>query len=249
MLWEDVTLPMMREYLDRRTVKQKPGDKSPPKQAKTQGNREMSVFSIVWGKARLWGMTNLPWPASGVKNWKNEENARNFEVTDSLFDAVYREADQMLRDCMDISTATGMRLTDCRTVAVPEDDILHLKASKTGKSADFDMSLSGVLPDLVARRRTYSACHKYLLSTPDGFPVSVRTLRTAYDNAREAAALNPENKRIAAELRKMFLRDMRKRASNLAADDEIASKLLQHSSVALTNKHYRNKVARLSPVR
>lgn len=249
MLWDEVTLPQMREYLDRRTVKQKSGDKSPPRQAKTQGNREMSVFSIVWSKARLWGMTRLPWPAAGMKNWKNQENARHFEVTDTLFEAVYEEANQMLRDCMDISTATGMRLTDCRTVALPADNILRLKASKTGKSADFDMSLSNVLPELVARRRAYPACHTYLLSTPDGFPVSVSMLRTAYENAREAAALNPSNLAIAEDLQQMYLRDMRKRASDLAMDDEAASKLLQHSSVAITNKHYRKKVSRISPVR
>jgi hypothetical protein len=42
---------------------------------------------------------------------------------------------------------------------------------------------------------------------------------------------------------------MRKRASDLADDSEGASKLLQHSSVALTEKHYRGKVSQLKPVR
>ena len=249
MTWDEVTLPILREYLDRRMVKQKKGDKSPPKQAKTQGNREMSVFCIVWGKARLWGMTEKPWPAAGVKNWKNEEHARQFDVTDQLFNAVYAVADQMLRDCMDVATATGMRLTDCRTVLLPSGDTLRLKASKTGKAADFDLTLSHVLPDLVERRRSIPASHLMLLSTPDGFPVTASMLRTAWDNARAAAASKPENKLLAAQLKKMYLRDMRKRASDLAADSEGASKLLQHSSVALTEKHYRGKVAQLKPVR
>lgn len=30
-------------------------------------------------------------------------------VFDELFEAVYNEGDQLLRDCMDLSTATGMR--------------------------------------------------------------------------------------------------------------------------------------------
>ena len=44
--------------------------------AKTQANREMSVLSIVWGCARKWGITALPWPAAGVKGWKNSESPR-----------------------------------------------------------------------------------------------------------------------------------------------------------------------------
>ncbi len=236
MVWEDIDLPTLREYLKRRT-------------AKVQANRELAVLSIVWNYGKMEGMHRLPWPAAGVKNWKNEEQPRAFEVTDALFEAIYREADQMLRDCMDISTATGMRLTDCRTVVLPQGDTLRLKASKTGKAADFDLTLSQVLPDLVTRRRALPAAHLMLLSTPDGFPVSARMLRTAYDRARAKAIERPENRLIKLQLQQMFLRDMRKRASDLAGDDEQAAKLLQHSSVATTNRHYRAKVAQLKPVR
>lgn len=236
MVWDEITLPLLREYLDRR-------------KAKTQGNREMSLLSIIWSKALMWGMTRLPWPAAGVKNWKNEEAARKFDVTDALFAAVYAEAGQMLRDCMDIATATGMRLTDVRTVLMPAGDTLRLKASKTGKNADFDLTMSSVLPDLVSRRRTLCASHLMLLSTEDGFPVTASMLRTAWDNARAAAAKLPANKTIKTQLQAMYLRDMRKRASDLADDVNVASNLLQHSSVAVTEKHYRGKVAQLKPVR
>jgi hypothetical protein len=47
----------------------------------------------------------------------------------------------------------------------------------------------------------------------------------------------------------MYLRDMRKRASDLADSDESASKLLQHSSVELTRRHYRTKATKLKVVR
>ena len=39
----------------------------------------------------------------------------------------------------------------------------------------------------------------------------------------------------------MYLRDMRSRAADLAGDIDEASKLLQHSSKALTRKHCRTK--------
>jgi hypothetical protein len=62
------------------------------------------------------------------------------EVTDEMFDAVYAQGDQLLRDAMDLASATGMRITDVRNAAAPGDSILRLKASKTGKRMDFDVS-------------------------------------------------------------------------------------------------------------
>jgi hypothetical protein len=72
-------------------------------------------------------------------------------------------------------------------------------------------------------------------------------LRDRWDEAREKAALaHPE---LADELRAMYLRDMRKRASDLAGSDQEASELLQQSSVALTKRHYRTRATKLRPVR
>lgn len=234
MTWDEVDLPVLRQYLAVR-------------KGKTQANRELSVLSIIWSHARMWGMTRLPWPAAGVKNWKNKEQARAFEVTDELFGAVYAVADPMLRDCLDIATATGMRLTDCRTVRLPVGDVLRLKASKTGKQADIDVSVSQVLPGVLARRRAVQADHVMLLTMPDGSPVTASNLRGAWDRARKLAAI--AHPAMASAIRAMYLRDMRKRASDLADDDESASRLLQHSSVALTNKHYRAAVTKLKAVR
>ena len=234
MTWDEVDLPVLRQYLA-------------VSKGKVQANRELSVLSIIWSHARMWGMTRAQWPAAGVKNWKNKEAPRAFEVTDELFAAVYGVADPMLRDCMDIATATGMRLTDCRTVRLPVGDVLRLKASKTGKQADIDVSVSQVLPGVLVRRRAVQADHVMLLTMPDGSPVTASNLRGAWDRARKlAAAAHPK---LAGQIKAMYLRDMRKRASDLAEDDEGASRLLQHSSVALTNKHYRAKVAQLKPVR
>jgi hypothetical protein len=232
MAWHEVTLPMLRQYLDKRS-------------AKTQGNREMSVLSIVWGRARLWGMTELHWPAAGVKDWKNQEKAREFEVTDALFNAVYQFGDQVLKDCMDIATTTGMRLTDARTVRMPVDGKLRFKAGKTGKWAYFDVSESETLKDLIQRRGNADCVT--LLTTHTGRTVSYSMLRTRYDDARiKAAKAYPQ---LADDIKAMFLRDTRKRAADLADDMESASKLLQHSSVKLTEVHYRTKATKLKAVR
>lgn len=232
--WHEVTLPDLRAYLDKRT-------------AKTQGNRELSVLSIVWGKARVWGMTTMPWPAAGVKDWKNVEKARAFEVTDQLFAAVYSKADRVLRDAMDIATATGMRLTDVRTVAMPADGRLRFRAGKTSKAAYFVVAESPVLSALVRRREEMGAPSTTLLVTERGLPVSARRLRERYDEARVLAA--EAFPQLAEQINAMYLRDMRKRAADLADDVKEAASLLQHSSTALTEKHYRGVGTKLKAVR
>lgn len=230
--WHDITLPAMRQYLKLRT-------------AKTQGNREMSVLSIVWSFAKMEGLTDLPWPAAGVKNWKNEESEREFEVTDELFNAVYESADQILKDCMDIATTTGMRLTDARTVRMPVDGKLRFRSSKKGKYAFFEVAESPVLSALITRRGNADCVT--LLATPTGRTVSYGMLRDRYDAARKKAAeAHPE---LAEQIRAMYLRDTRKRAADLAEDMDAASALLQHSSKALTAKHYRTKATKLKAVR
>jgi hypothetical protein len=236
--WDQIDFPVLKQYLKKRT-------------AKTQANREMSLLQIVWNWARGEGLTALHWPAAGMERsrWKNAESARQFEVTDELFAAVYEQADQVLRDCMDLSTATGMRLTDCRTVVLPRDDILRLKANKTGKKGDFDISLSAVLPDLLTRRRAIQADHLMLLSTPGGHKVSPTMLRDRYEAARDAAAKKAQEAGqtgLHDAIRAMYLRDMRKRAADLS-DDPTA--LLQHGDKRTTEKHYLTRATRLKPAR
>lgn len=239
--WDSVTLPHLKAYLDRRS-------------AKTIGNREMALLSIVWNYARLKGFTALPWPAAGMERsgWKNKENARTFEVTDALFDAVYAKADPLLRACMDIATATGLRLTDVRTIAMPNNGLLRFQANKTAKPAYFEVASSPILSAVLARRQAIKADHVMFLSAENGRPVTASMLRGRYDKARIAAAEEAEKAGetdLAASIRAMFLRDMRKRASDMAGTVEEASKLLQHSSVEVTKKHYRTKPLRLQAVR
>jgi hypothetical protein len=259
MAWSEVTLPMIKRYLTERLNR-----KDKTQKAGTTANREISVFQIVWNWARLHGpegsnhpYTTLPWPAAGMtrSKWKNKEGARRFRVTNLLFDAVYAQAEPMLRDCMDLSTATGMRLTDCRTIELPPDNILHLEANKTGKDADFDLSLSEVLPEMLKRRRALREAsdgidHVRLLTMPDGTEVTESKLRGAYDRARAKAAAKARaggHEEFASLVEAMWLRDMRKYAANLAGSLSEASELLQHSSEAVTAKHYRQVT--LKPVR
>lgn len=236
MAWEEVTLPLLREYLDRRS-------------AKTQGNRELSLLSIVWGKARIWGMTRLPWPAAGVKDWKNPEHGRLIEIDTSMFDAVYAQADRVLKDCMDLATATAMRITDARKLTLPRDGYLYLRANKTAKAAGFEVAASPVLQDVVERRKRIKSTSMMMLVDDKGRSITYSMLRGRWVKARAQAAKGTKDPELAERIRGMFLRDMRKRAADLAPTLDDASRLLQHSSKRITAEHYRTRGDRLKSVR
>ena len=235
MAWDEITMQVLYAYIAKRS-------------AKTSANREMSTLALVWQSARKWGMTDTIYPALGLKDWKNKEKPRNVEVTDAMFAAVYEQADRVLRDAMDIATATGMRITDVRTIRMPEKGVLRFKASKTGKMAEFEVAQSPVLSALVARREAMKAHCVMLLCTDKGRQVSDYMLSERRWNAakQKAIAAHPELKE---SLSGLYLRDMRKRAANLADSVEDAAKLLQHSSTKTTSDHYYQKPVKLRAVR
>lgn len=221
--WDQVKLPMLKQYLKKRT-------------AKTQGNREMSVLSIIWNWARGEGLTELHHPAAGMERskWKNKEKARTFDVTDEIFDAIYRHAEPHLKDAMDLATATGMRVKDAVSLLITDHrgDTLKMKAGKTGKEAEYDLTQSAILPALIARRKAHKALHFGMLTKDSGAQVTLKMLQGAFNRARAKAIEECPAAKGA------ILRDMRKRASRLSGSVEAASKLLQHSSQAVTNRHY-----------
>jgi hypothetical protein len=201
--WETVDLPALKKFLKLR-------------KGKTQANRNLDAFQVIWNFARLEGLTKLPWPAAGMERsgWKNKEKPREMEVTDAMFSAIYAEADQLLRDAMDLASATGMRVTDVRTVPLPSGDVLRLKSSKKGKKSDFIISESPVLIDLLARRKANKAAeHLMFLAGPFKPPVTYWRLNERYTKARDAAAKkarDAKNEELAQAIESMFLRDCRR---------------------------------------
>lgn len=229
--WDGVEIDALTKYLEKRS-------------AKTRANRELAVLSIIWNHARLWGMTRLHWPAAGLERsrWKNKEHAREIEIDDVEFEAIYRHADQTLRDAMDLITATGMRVKDACAAPLGSDAILRFTASKTGKRGAFGLAGS-VVQDIVRRRQSIRADHLLLLSTPSGHVVTERMLGDRWTIARAKAAEDVPT------VKRLYLRDLRKRAADLADSDADAAELLQHDDVRLTRKHYRTRVRTLKTTR
>jgi integrase len=230
--WHEVNVPVLLRYLDTRTKK-------------TSANRELSVLSVIWGKAVRWGMTEKVWPAAGLSNWKNPEVAQNIKITDEQFNAIYKHADRLLRDSMDIATATGMRITDVRTILMPKNGILHLKASKTTKEAEFVVADSPVLSRIVAHRESMKAYCVMLLCTDTGRQATERMLLNRWNTAKAlAVAEHPE-----LGLEGLLNRYMRKIAANKAGGLKEAQELLQHSDSKTTADHYYSNPAKLKAVR
>ena len=105
---------------------------------------------------------------------------------------------------------------------------------------------------IVQRRELVDTLCPNLLVLPDGRPVTYRMISRRWEDARDAAAYRSEvtgDTERGKQIRAMYLRDMRSFAANLAEDIDEASKLLDHSSVNVTRKHYRTRATRLKAVR
>lgn len=231
--WEEVKLPDLRRYIDHRS-------------AKGRARQEMQLLSVIWGWARLEGLTELHFPGEGMQKsgWKGVVGKRQVEVTDEAFEALYKHADQTLRDALDIATATGLRVMDVLKLKLADvrNGELVAVAGKTGNRGDFDLGASAVLPLIIARRQGMTTPEHDFILTAGSRPVTYRRLAARFERARAAAALE------VPACAGLILRDMRKRAASLAPTLAAASTLLQHSSLAVTRRHYRQG-DKLKPVR
>jgi integrase len=227
--WDSVRVSTIAEYLKRRT-------------AKTQANREKALLSVIWGKAREWELTALPFPAYKMR-LSNPEKAQDVQFTADAFAAMYSVAVPYLRDAMDIASATGLRVRDI--IALRLSDVragaIAFQSSKTGKRGAFDIAASPVLASVVERRKALKPPHLFLL-THGNRQVTERMLTDAWARARAKAL--PE----CPEVEGLLLRHLRKYAAQLAGSLPEAQALLQHGSAATTARHYRPS-EKLRPVR
>ncbi len=227
--WDSVRVSTIAEYLRKRT-------------AKVQANREKALLSVVWGKAREWELTALPFPAYKMK-LKNKERGVKVRWTPEMFATMYKHAEPFLRDAIDLLSATGWRINDalkCRLTDI-RGTVLSFDANKTEKEGEFDLTDSPVLTALVERRRAAKAPHVFLL-TRGNLKVSERMLTDAWARARAKAL--PECPEVAG----LMLRYLRKYAAQNAGSLQEAQQLLQHGSAATTARHYRGS-EKLRPVR
>ncbi len=255
-----VTPQHIASYRDARMTKArtlKNGTVIPAKRATVAANRELALFSHIFNKAREWGYTSKTNPCQGVA--KNKEQARDFYADAQVWGAVYKCAEQDLRDAMDLAYLSGQRPGDVLRFTERHivDDALMVRQSKTGKYlaiqlTDRDSGERSELGRVIDRIRSRLVRSIYLLATPDGRRMTKGMLRIRFVASRAAAIREAiaEGKDDLAQRIKLFqFRDARPKAASEIEDLSAASKLLGHSDKQITKTVYRRVGERVKPTR
>lgn len=205
--------------------------------AQVRANREKALLSHMWNWAREEGYTDLPNPCAGVKGFK--ETGRDVYIEDDVFQAVYAEGDQALRDAMDLAYLTGQRVADTRTMdqrAVSEG-FLHVKQGKTKAKRRIEVvgQLADLLERIAARKVTYKVHSTRLIVDDLGQPLTERMLRDRFARARETAGI---------EKGSFQFRDLRAKAGTDKTDStdiRQAQQQLGHTTVTMTEHYVRKR--------
>lgn len=231
-----ITPQVVAQYRDART-------------AKTRGNREIALLSHVFNIAREWGLTDKENPCARVR--RNKERVRDYYAADDVWDAVYTEAAQELRDAMDLAYLTGQRPADALKPVVTDlcEDYLQVDQGKTGKRLRIRLhngtQLTGLglfIAGLIERRMLAGIKTSTLITNQKGLRLSKPMLRNRWDEARARAASVAEaagDLALAERIRQFQFRDIRPKAATEIESLTEASKLLGHTKEEITNRVYR----------
>ncbi|PXX53265.1 Phage integrase family protein [Pseudomonas sp. LAMO17WK12:I10] len=232
---ESITPQVVAQYRDART-------------AKVRANREIALLSHTFTIAREWGLTDKANPCFGVR--RNKEKPRDYYAGETVWNAVYAEAVQELKDAMDLAYLTGQRPADVLKIAATDlnNGFLLIGQGKTEKrlrlrleEAGVQSGLSAFIEDLQERRAINSIRTSTLITNASGLRMSQQMLRNRWDDAREKAAIKAAtdgDPTLAASIRQFQFKDIRPKA---ASEIELAhaSRLLGHSTEEMTKKVYR----------
>lgn len=225
------------------------------KPAPIAANREIALFSDVWNKAREWGYTTKENPVKGVR--KNKETPRDFYADHEVWDAVRENADQALRDAMDMAYLCGQRPADVLKFRQSDvvEDTLVVRQNKTQKRLRIRLTVEGqrtklgLLVDTIRSRRITSV---FLLATEAGKPLTKGMLRTRFEQARSLSAAKCDavgNTDLAKRIRTFQFRDARAKAASEIENLQEASDLLGHSKDDITRGVYRRIGQTVNPTR
>lgn len=232
---DSITPQVVAQYRDART-------------AKVRANREIALLSHMFTIAREWGLTSNANPCFGVR--RNKETPRDYYAGDIVWNAVYAEAVQELKDAMDLAYLTGQRPADVLKVATTDLNagFLMVKQGKSSKKLRLRLEEDGVqsglsafIDDLQKRRSLNGIKTSRLITNTSGLRMSQQMLRNRWDEAREKAAVKAGadgDSALAILIRQFQFKDIRPKA---ASEIELthASRLLGHSTEEMTKKVYR----------
>ncbi|AXK52373.1 tyrosine-type recombinase/integrase [Pseudomonas protegens] len=193
-------------------------------------------------------MTDKANPCFGVR--RNKEKPRDYYAGETVWNAVYAEAVQELKDAMDLAYLTGQRPADVLKIAATDlnNGFLLIGQGKTEKrlrlrleDEGIQSGLSAFIEDLQERRAINGIRTSTLITNASGLRMSQQMLRNRWDDAREKAAIKAAadgDPALAVNIRQFQFKDIRPKA---ASEIELthASRLLGHSTEEMTKKVYR----------
>lgn len=229
--------------------------------AKVRANREISLLSHIFNKAREWGYTFHENPVRGIE--KNKEFPRSNYVDPEIWSAVYEFAPDELKDAMDLAYLTGQRQADVLKMTERDliDGALVVLQNKTGRKLRILLHHEDGSPTELAtvvariRHRPRKVKSMYLVATRDGQRLNQYKLRSRFEAAR-AAAVNealavgtPEMDEVAEKVKEFQFRDIRPKAATDIEDLAAASRLLGHTHQEITKKVYIRRGETVKPTR
>jgi integrase len=233
---EAISPQVIAQYRDART-------------AKVRANREIALLSTMFTFAREWGLTDKANPCFGLR--RNKETPRDFYAGDIVWNAVYEQAAQDLRDAMDLSYLTGQRPADVLKASTTDINhgFLMVGQGKTEKRLRIrlydganETDLCVFINGLLDRRAQAGTKTSILITNYAGMRMSYNMLRNRWDEARNLAASKATTDgdfALATTILQFQFRDIRPKAASEIDDIADASRLLGHSTQEMTKKVYR----------
>ncbi len=207
----------------------------------THSTQEIALLSAIWNWAREQGYTAMANPTIGVR--RNRGDGRDVYVTDAMFQAVYRWADQPTRDAMDLAHLVGQRPADVLKLRNQDirDGALWVTQNKTGARLRVEIAgkLREVLERIAARKARLKVRSFALIVNERGQALSASALDGRFGTARECAGIAPAD---------FQFRDLRAKAATEADESrglEQAQALMGHSTPAMTRRYIRHRTGKL----
>lgn len=203
--------------------------------------RYKACLSSFWNWTQDEEHLDAPNPCIGIKGYKSAVRQK-IKVTDTMYFAVYDEAEPVVRDWMNLDVVCGPRVVDC--FMLKKTDIEHGKLfvahgkKKTGTILPVEADLKEVIDELLRRDRKVSSI--YLIADEDGQPLTYGRLQDKFDAAKERA-----KEKALADGRPWVdwqRRDLRSRNASDADTLQEAQERLGHDDSKTTARHYRQSM-------
>ncbi|HCI52450.1 MAG TPA: integrase [Gallionella sp.] len=212
--------------------------------APVRSNRDVAVLSNVMNQAIKMGLINTN-PCKQVR--RNVENPRTREVLDSEIVAFLPHCPEWLQAYIRLKLLTGLRQGDMLSIRLDQlrDDGLFVQTGKRGKKLLFSWSdnLRTIVETIKALRHRVTSLH-LINSDRDGTKLSPSGFKSTWARAMKRAI-------EAGSLTETFAEnDLRAKVATEARElGQNATKILGHSSDAVTKRHYERGTSKVEPLR